>query len=176
MRRLKSTKSWILLADSGTFHARLLTSVLSETPFSKIDLAHSSEEAWRFVCERPYDAILLDQSLEPMNGLSFARRIRQTKTTQNRFCPIIMMAGHPTMTLVSRARDVGVTEFLAKPVSQRAVVERLEAALRNPRTFVQAGDFFGPDRRRRAEDYFGPERRQRRGREVEVDGLTGAPV
>ncbi len=36
---------------------------------------------------------------------------------------------------------------------------RLTNIIENPRPFVRAKGYFGPDRRRRSEDYSGPERR-----------------
>ena len=47
------------------------------------------------------------------------------------------------------ARDAGIREFLAKPVSPRNVYARLVSALNSDRSFVRVDDYFGPDRRRR---------------------------
>ena len=47
------------------------------------------------------------------------------------------------------ARDLGMTEFLAKPFSPKLIYLRLRIIAEQPRSFVRTGDFFGPDRRRR---------------------------
>ncbi len=74
--------------------------------------------------------------------------------------PVIMITGHSTMKRVNEARDVGVTEFLSKPVTARGVLERINRVVENPRPFVRTGDYFGPDRRRRNDPaYEGPKRR-----------------
>ena len=71
-----------------------------------------------------------------------------------------MITGHSTMARVNEARDAGVSEFLAKPLTARGVIERLHQAIENPRTFVRTEDYFGPDRRRRDDPaYTGPRRR-----------------
>jgi hypothetical protein len=61
---------------------------------------------------------------------------------------------------VQEARDVGVNEFLSKPVTARGVLSRIAQVVDNPRPYVRTDGYFGPDRRRRADpDYTGPRRR-----------------
>jgi DNA-binding NtrC family response regulator len=76
--------------------------------------------------------------------------------------PVIMITGHSTVRRVAEARDVGVSEFLSKPVTARGVIERINRVVENPRPFVRSGDYFGPDRRRREDPHYpGPHRRAR---------------
>ena len=49
---------------------------------------------------------------------------------------------------MAEARDLGVTEMLAKPYSIDGVATRLLQVIDRPRQFVHTGDYFGPDRRR----------------------------
>ena len=62
---------------------------------------------------------------------------------------------------VLRARDLGATEFIAKPVSQQAMHRALKSALERPRPFIDEKSFFGPDRRRKKQ----PATRERRERQ-----------
>ena len=78
----------------------------------------------------------------------------------NPFVPIIMLTGHTHVDRVLQARDAGVTEFLAKPISINAILSRLVAIVDHPRPFVRTKSYFGPCRRRRDDhQYQGPERR-----------------
>jgi DNA-binding response OmpR family regulator len=52
------------------------------------------------------------------------------------------------------ARDAGVTEFVAKPLTAKAVLERIQAVIYRPRPFVRTPNYFGPDRRRREDPGF----------------------
>jgi len=62
---------------------------------------------------------------------------------------------------VVAARDAGVTEFLAKPISAKALYQRVLNVVANPRPFIRTRSYFGPDRRRNANpNYAGPERRK----------------
>ncbi len=59
------------------------------------------------------------------------------------------------------ARDAGVTEFLTKPISPKALYQRIVSVVTNPRPFIKTKTYFGPDRRRHASlNYAGPERRK----------------
>jgi CheY-like chemotaxis protein len=106
------------------------------------------------------DLALVDFKMEPMNGVQFTRIIRTAPDSKNPFLPIIMMTGHSAVAKVKAARDAGVTEFIAKPLSATTLLNRLNAVLYKPRAFVRTQTYFGPDRRRRAEPtYQGPWRR-----------------
>jgi response regulator RpfG family c-di-GMP phosphodiesterase len=73
-----------------------------------------------------------------------------------------MVTGHAERPLLERARDAGVHEFLAKPVSASMLYARLQRVIENPPPFVRSDTYFGPDRRRRAVAFTGPDRRKYR--------------
>lgn len=71
-----------------------------------------------------------------------------------------MLTGHTEMHRVIEARDAGVHEFLAKPISAKGLYSRVKSIIERPRPFIRAGLYFGPDRRRRQIDWKGSERRK----------------
>ena len=106
------------------------------------------------------DVIYVDYEMPVMNGLEFVAAVRG-RETDDRYIPIIMVTGHSDLVRLNRARDLGVTEFVAKPVSAKTLLNRLHAVITNPRPFIYVEGFFGPDRRRIAKkSYAGPLRRQ----------------
>ena len=72
------------------------------------------------------------------------------------------------------ARDAGVTEICAKPVTAKQMWEKIVAVVNNPRPFVKTAGYFGPDRRRRMEDYAGPERRAQTSEKPSEDDMESA--
>ncbi len=86
--------------------------------------------------------------MEPLDGVDFVRLVRTANDTPNPYVPIIMLTGFTEMRRVTEARDAGINEFLAKPVSAKAIYQRLATIIDNPRPFVRSKTFFGPDRRR----------------------------
>jgi FixJ family two-component response regulator len=105
--------------------------------------------------------------MQPLDGIEFTRLVRNSNDSPNPMIPIIMITGHATVSRVADARDAGVTEFLAKPLTARGVIGRVVQVIEHNRAFVRTEDYFGPDRRRRSEPGFtGPFRRtnDRKGR------------
>lgn len=65
--------------------------------------------------------------------------------------------------MIERARDMGVNEVIAKPVSIGNIESRIIAVLEQPRPFVAETQYFGPDRRRRKDGPTdGKDRRQKK--------------
>jgi two-component system chemotaxis response regulator CheY len=95
------------------------------------------------------------------DGLELAQMIRQPGANANPYVPIIMLTGHSDRKRVVIARDAGITEFLAKPISARSLYGRIVNVVVKPRPFVKTKTYFGPDRRRNVNpNYGGLERRK----------------
>jgi CheY-like chemotaxis protein len=62
----------------------------------------------------------------------------------NPYVPIIMLTGHSEKKRVIAARDAGVTEFLAKPISAKGLYQRVLNVVANPRPFIRTKSYFGP--------------------------------
>ena len=98
--------------------------------------------------------------MEPVDGEQFVRRLRDPRRSPDPFVPVILLTGFSELRRVRAARDFGVTDFLAKPVSAKTLYARLAALVERPRPFVRTRTYFGPCRRRGASGvYTGPERR-----------------
>lgn len=106
------------------------------------------------------DIVIVDWEMPILDGIEVVKLIRQPNSSRNAFVPIIMCTAHSEMRRVVQARDAGVTEFLAKPISASSLRDRIETVIMNPRPFVDSPSFFGPDRRRsQRKIYKGPDRR-----------------
>ena len=81
----------------------------------------SAEDALKVIGPDWPGAIITDIRMPGMDGMAFLKRLMG----QDSALPVIMITGHSTERRVQEARDVGVNEFLAKPVTARAVIDRL---------------------------------------------------
>jgi two-component system, chemotaxis family, chemotaxis protein CheY len=150
----------LLLVDDNIHMRKMLTTIMNAFGITNVFEAPNGEIAWEKMREISPDIIFLDWMMPGMNGLEFTRLVRTSPDCPNPFTPIIMLTGHTQVEHVRQARDAGVTEFLAKPISANGVLARITAVIENPRSFVRTGYYFGPCRRRRSGDnYQGPERR-----------------
>ncbi|MBL6931265.1 MAG: response regulator [Rhodospirillales bacterium] len=82
--------------------------------------------------------------------LKFLNQIRDPETSPNPFVPIIIVTAYSEQPNVIAARDLGMTEFLAAPVSVKSIYQRICSILKDHRVFIKEPKFFGPDRRRHA--------------------------
>jgi CheY-like chemotaxis protein len=107
------------------------------------------------------DFVLCDFWMAPMNGIQFTRAVRELPDKSDCVIPIIMVTGYTEKHRVEEARDAGITEMLAKPVTPAALFQRIEEIVLRPRPFVRAPSYRGPCRRRHENpDYVGPWRRK----------------
>jgi CheY-like chemotaxis protein len=90
------------------------------------------------------DVVLLDWQMGGMNGPEFVRRVRSPGTFPYPNIPVIMLTGHGEHSRVIEAMRLGVHEFLVKPVSAKALYERLVSVLVNPRPMLKRGSYCGP--------------------------------
>ncbi len=150
----------ILLVDDNQHMRVLLTEILRAIGVKHVFEASDGAAALQALRNTPIDIVMTDLAMEPLDGIDFVRLVRNSQDSPNPMVPVIMITGHSTLRRVAEARDVGVTEFLSKPVTARGVIERINRVVESPRPFVRCRDYFGPDRRRvKDPDYPGPHRR-----------------
>ncbi len=151
----------ILLVDDNHHMRVLLIEVLRAIGVRHVFEAGDGAEALQIMRAHAIDIVMTDLAMQPLDGIDFVRLVRNSPDSPNPMIPVVMITGHSTMKRVSEARDVGVTEFLSKPVTARGVIERISRVVEHPRPFVRSNDYFGPDRRRHADPSFnGPYRRE----------------
>ena len=160
----------ILLVDDNQHMRVLLTEILRAIGCREVFEAADGAEALQVLRANAIDIVMTDLAMQPLDGIDFVRLVRNSRDSPNPMVPVIMITGHSTFRRVAEARDVGVTEFLSKPVTARGVIERINRVVEHPRSFVRSGDYFGPDRRRKDDPaYSGPRRRSNDNRETEID-------
>jgi CheY-like chemotaxis protein len=150
----------VLVVDDNAHMRKLVTTILQAFGVVQIYEAENGQRAWAVLRESNPDVLVLDWVMDGMSGLDLVQMIRTNPQTPNPFVPVIMLTGHTSIDHVRQARDAGVNEFIAKPVSVKTMMSRLVAVIEHPRPYVRTSNYFGPCRRRRGdEEYRGPERR-----------------
>jgi two-component system chemotaxis response regulator CheY len=161
MIRIDFNKLRFLVIDDNVHMRRILRTLLHG--FGARDVYEAEDgaaglEAFTHYCP---DILLTDWAMPVFDGLELAQMIRQPGANANPYVPIIMLTGHSEKKRVTAARDAGITEFMAKPVSAKLLYQRILNVIANPRPFIKTKNYFGPDRRRNVNPaYVGPERRK----------------
>nr|WP_291835723.1 response regulator [Brevundimonas sp.] len=150
----------VLLVDDNQ-HMRAITSaVLQSAGIRKLREAADGAAALEILRDHAVDLVIVDFNMFPLDGVEFTRLVRNSPDSANPYLPIIMMTGHSEKTRVYEARDAGVNEFVVKPITAKAILDRIQAVIFRPRPFVKTDGYFGPDRRRvQSADDKGPKRR-----------------
>lgn len=148
----------VLIIDDSRHMRMIVKSLLLQLGCKDVCEAGDGALAFKEMQNFPCDLIIVDWAMEPLDGLDFVRLVRTAKDSRNPYVPIIMLSGFTEVRRVVEARDAGVNEFLAKPVSAELLGARISSVFFNPRAFIQSKKYFGPCRRR---NDFGPPRGQR---------------
>ena len=150
----------ILVLEKHLLIRKLLTDVFAEFGVASVFSTPDPSEAFSYFCDRTPDIVLCDWTPD-LNGIAFIRQVRQSDESPNPYVPVVVVTANTELRHVCFARDNGMTEFLAKPVSAKTIYARLCSVIESPRPFIRVADFFGPDRRRRKMSNFGPNERRR---------------
>jgi len=149
----------ILVLEKNVLIRRLLTDVFREFGVPTVQSTANVDAAFQMFCQFPVDIILSDWTYD-LDGMEFLKKVRLDADSPNPFIPVIVITANTEIRHVFEARDTGMTEYLAKPISAKLIYMRIISVIENNRAFVRVNNFFGPDRRRRIGDkYIGSERR-----------------
>lgn len=150
----------VLIVDDNRQMRFVLRCLLRALGMYRVLEAETAPDALALMSKTQVDFLLVDWNMQPVDGLTFTKMVRLSEDSPNPYAPILMITAHTELSRVEAARDVGVNGFLRKPITPRMLLERINAALLDPRPFVRATDYFGPDRRRGPKpNYAGPFRR-----------------
>ncbi len=139
----------------------LTKSVLTSFGIHQVYAAFEHNQGFQAVCNLNPDLVILDWTGPPLDSMALVKKIRSDPDSPNPFVPIILMSGYSQKERVLKARDSGITTFMAKPYTAKALYQRIEQLVEKPRQFVKSDHYFGPDRRSlRKEEYKGAERRE----------------
>ena len=138
----------VLIVDDNRHMRTVVRTILEAMGVRQIREAADGGDALQKFALFPADLIICDRVMQPMDGVEFVQRVRTGAESPNPYVPIIMLTAHTEVQRIVEARNAGVHEVLAKPISAKALAERIAALIEKPRPFVRNGDYFGPSQRR----------------------------
>ena len=161
MIRLEFNKLRFLVIDDNAHMRRIMRTLLHGFGAREVYEAEDGAAGLEAFTHYVPDIIITDWEMPIFDGLELTQMIRQPGANGNPYVPIIMLTGHTEKARVVSARDAGITEFNAKPISANSLYQRILNVVVNPRPFIRTKTYFGPDRRRNVSpNYSGPERRK----------------
>ncbi|WKL56104.1 response regulator [Asticcacaulis sp. ZE23SCel15] len=149
-----------LVVDDNSHMITIVKTILRGFGVVKIFEARDATDAFALLRNDSIDIVIVDYQMHVLDGVDFVKLVRTSTDSANRFVPIIMLTAHSEKSRVTSARDAGVTEFCAKPVTANELYRKISAIVNSPRPFVKVTGYFGPDRRRRNDKKFGGQERR----------------
>lgn len=151
----------VLVVDANSFTRDLIVEILRNLGAVSIASARDVNAARAFLAGRQIDVVLVSsEAVDARDNLDFIRSIRGMDDNRLRRLPVVLVTYGLTRETVLAGRDAGADEFLAKPISPAALLQRLQMVIETPRPFVASSVFVGPCRRRKnPADYHGAKRR-----------------
>lgn len=119
----------ILVIDDDTRLLELLEASLEENGFDVTALS-TSDEAYALLRKFAPDLILCDINLETstMGGFTFYEKVQELENVQS--IPFVFLSGLTDEVLIRTGKELGVDDYLMKPISEQTLVSTLRGKLK----------------------------------------------
>lgn len=125
----EKTRPTILVVDDDEHLLEVVAKTLNDAGYFTAPFS-TSDEAYAYLLESSPDLILCDVNLRTstMGGFAFYEKVRELQ--QTREIPFIFLSGLTDETLVRTGKELGVDDYLSKPVSEEILLATIRGKLR----------------------------------------------
>ena len=138
----------VLVIDDEHYMRKVVRTLLMSLGVRTIYEAADGQGGLDLIRSMAPHVAIVDWEMPGLDGRAFVRTVRSPATFPYPDIPIIMLTGYSERSRVLEAMEIGVHEFLLKPVSSQALSDRLAAVLLKPRKVIRRGDYYGPEPRK----------------------------
>jgi osomolarity two-component system, sensor histidine kinase TcsA len=119
--KLNAAEKRLLLVEDNVINQKVMAKTLAKLGYNRVDMADDGQEAIYKVQRCQYNLIFMDVSMPVLDGVQATKRIRALGCN----VPIIAMTANALKGDRDRFLDAGMSDYLAKPVDRRLLVEAL---------------------------------------------------
>ncbi len=138
----------ILVVDDDHHMRKVVRTILAAIGVKTVYEASDGATGLEAVRKNNPDLVIVDWEMPNIDGAQFVRMVRSPGTFPMPDVPIIMLSGHSDRWRIVEAARIGAHEYLLKPVSIQALLNRIIAIIGQPRPTVQLDGYYGPLPRR----------------------------
>jgi two-component system chemotaxis response regulator CheY len=138
----------VLVVDDNQYMRKIIRNLLMNCGIKDVFEAADGIAALDMIRTLAPNVVILDWEMPLLSGPELVRIVRSPGVFPIPDIPIIMLTGHCERWRVVEAVRLGVNEYLTKPVSAKALHDRLISIMTQPRPIVQLGDYYGPEPRK----------------------------
>ena len=123
-----SIRMQVLICDDDATVRLIAKRVLQENLGCLVRECKDGVEALAALGSERYSFVLLDVEMPTLNGVDTLEEIRASATTKD--LPVIMMTSERGEQVVSRLLQLGISDYLVKPVRPTTLISKVEALLK----------------------------------------------
>jgi len=138
----------ILIVDGNPYMRKITRIMLMNLGAKQVYEAGDGLAALEAIRTLDPDVMVIDWDMPVLSGTEVTRIVRSPGVFPRPNLPIIMLTGRSERQFVNEALRAGVHEFLIKPTSPKALMDRLISIMFRPRPMVQLGKYYVPQPRR----------------------------
>ena len=138
----------VLVVEDNQAMRKLVRTMLTVMGVNTVHEAADGLDGLAAIKEHKPDLVIVDWDMPMIDGAQFVRLVRSPGECSDPDVPIIILTGHGDRWRVLEAARIGAHEFLLKPVSIKALQDRILAIIRRPRPSVKLDGYYGPMPRR----------------------------
>jgi two-component system, chemotaxis family, chemotaxis protein CheY len=142
----------VLVVDDNQYMRKMIRYLLVNCGVKDVYEAGDGIAALDSIRTMAPDVVILDWEMPLLSGPELVRIVRSPGVFPMPDIPIIILTGYCERWRVVEAVRLGVNEYLTKPVSTKALYDRLISITTQPRPVVQLGDYYGPEPRKLVTD------------------------
>ena len=125
-RELPQFNARVLVVEDNAINQKVAQGLLKKFGV-QVDLAANGEEALNSLENLPFDLVFMDCQMPVMDGYEATQKIRQPESTVlNRHIPIIAMTANSMEGDRKKCLEVGMNDFISKPINPNKVQETLK--------------------------------------------------
>lgn len=137
----------VLLIDTDLNARQGVRTILSNNGFSNVTLGTDLARVRDAVSTRMPDLLLCGTEFPDGKITDLLREIRMNKIGNNPFMPIIILLSEPTPDLVRGIMGAGADDVVMKPVSTKALLDRIHTQIHRRKPYIVQEEYLGPARK-----------------------------
>jgi CheY-like chemotaxis protein len=118
----------VLVVDDDAVVGKSFNRVLTRDKGYVVITAQNGDEALEKMRTQKYDLVFTDIKMPGMDGVELAARVKASQP----WTPVVIITGYGTTANEARAKEVGVSDFMRKPLSPEMIEESAAHALLAP--------------------------------------------
>lgn len=139
----KPRQGRLLLVEDNHVNQLVIMTMLKKAGY-QVDVVKNGREAVKAVHAFPYDLVLMDLFMPVLDGFEATAQIRRLPSSKAHI-PIVAMTASALPKHQERCREVGMNDFLTKPVDRSRLVAVVEACLSGAEISVDASEQTGEE-------------------------------